>query len=139
MDLTATDALWVYVISLVVLLVLDAVWIGVLARGFYRRELNKILKPRPYMPAVFMLYAVLAASFAYFAVLPGIEAQSLYLSLSNGFILGAAIFGLYSLSTFSLINGWSRWLAVVDFIWGLALSLVTAGGTYLLFLLFFLD
>lgn len=137
MELGLADTIWLYLISLVILLILDAFWIGVLAQEFYQKEMKKILRRKPILPAVFTLYAVLAGAYVYFAVWPALDVQSFGKALINGMLLGLSMFGLYSLSAYALVNNWSRRLAVVDILWGLVVSVIVTGGTYLVFELLF--
>ena len=59
-----------YFASLTVFLALDAVWIMVIARAFYRRELRPLLRDNFLFTPALLFYLVYIAILFYLAVLP---------------------------------------------------------------------
>ena len=63
--------------SLVAFLAIDLVWLGVVARGFYRERLGDLLRPDVNWTAAIVFYALYVAAVVFFAVVPALEAIEL--------------------------------------------------------------
>ena len=51
-----------YGVSLVAFLALDALWLGLVARTFYREQLGDLLRPDPRWGAAVLFYALFVAA-----------------------------------------------------------------------------
>ncbi len=108
--------------------VLDAVWLGFVARRLYAREMGALLARPVRWPAAIAFYLVYPAGIAVFAVAPVLAFSS------NGWLMGAALGGLfgffcyatYNLTALAVIQGFPRRLALVDLAWGTILTAATA-------------
>jgi uncharacterized membrane protein len=117
--------------ALVPFLVVDLLWIGVIARDFYRGQLGPLLLEQPRMGVAFLFYALYCLGLVIFAVLPGLNAGS----LGRAALLGAA-FGFFAYATYDLTNlatlkGFPVKMAVVDIAWGTLLGGVVAACSFL--------
>lgn len=118
--------------ALVPFLAIDLLWIGVIARDFYRGQLGPLMLEQPRMGVAFLFYALYCLGLVIFAVLPGLRAESLV----NAALLGAA-FGFFAYATYDLTNlatlkGFPVKMAVVDIAWGTLLGGVVAAASFLL-------
>ncbi len=57
-----------YVVALVVLAILDALWLGVVSREFYKARLGQLLLDKPIWSVAILFYLVHAAGIAVFAI-----------------------------------------------------------------------
>ena len=73
-----------YGVSLVAFLALDALWLGLIARGFYRDQLGSLLTPDVRWGAALLFYVIFVAGVLVFAVLPAVERGSLGRALLLG-------------------------------------------------------
>ncbi|TAK80879.1 MAG: DUF2177 family protein [Aquabacterium sp.] len=118
-----------YVAALLVVGLLDALWLGWLMRDFYRREFGDLMAP-----SVRMLPALLF----YLGYPLGILALSLHPQPSTmaeaawrGAALGLVAYGVYDLTNLATLRGWSLRLAMVDVLWGVAVSCAAATAAWL--------
>lgn len=111
-------------------LAIDLLWLGVLARRFYERELGDLRAPRPKFTPAAIFYVFYLLALSYFAIVPAIAAGSLPLALLNGAFLGLTAYGTYDLVNRAVIRGWPLRLTIVDMGWGTALSAAVAGLAY---------
>lgn len=110
-------------LGLVVFIVVDAVWLGLLANGFYKRELGPLLRqhsngnldPR-ILPAV-LLYALIVLGLALFA-LPKARAGGLGEAVLWSAVFGVIAYSVYDLTNYSTLKGFPLQVVVVDMIWG---------------------
>lgn len=127
----ATLFLQTYVVSLVAFLALDLVWLGWIARGFYRRELEHLLSPDVrWLPAA-LFYALFVAAVVVFAVSPAVEKGSFVKALVLGGFFGIVTYATYDLTNLATMRGFPPLVAAVDITWGCVLTSVVAAVGYL--------
>ena len=105
-----------YGVALVVMGVLDALWLGVLARGFYAEQMGALMADpiRP-VPALlfYLLYPVAIVGLALTPV-PATRRVAVLRSAA----LGLTAYGVYDLTNLATLRGWSASLTLVDLAWG---------------------
>jgi len=106
--------------------VVDTLWLGVVARGFYRAELGDLLAAEVRLGAAVLFYLVYAAGITIFAVLPAVRAESLSTALLMGGLFGFFAYATYDLTNLATLRDWSLRMSVVDMLWG---TVLTALGT----------
>jgi len=118
-----------YGLTVPILFVVDGIWLGLVARGFYRRELGALLRDggaRVELAVVF--YILYAAGIVIFAVLPGLERGSVVRAVQLGALLGLLAYAAYDLTNLATLRGFSGRMAVVDLAWGTFLTAGVAGA-----------
>ena len=88
-----------YGVALITFCVIDALWLGLIARKFYQDQLGFLLSPHPNWYAAIAFYALFIVGILVFVVLPGLRADSLKTTLTL-----AALFGLITYATYDLTN-----------------------------------
>ena len=122
--------LLVYGCTLLIMVILDMLWLGVVAKEFYRSRLGEMLEFRMVPGIIFyLLYAVGIVVF----VNGNIESSNMWQML---FLYGA-LFGLFTYSTYDLTNlatlkFWTLDLALTDIAWGMAVTGISASTGALL-------
>lgn len=115
-----------------ILLLLDALWLGLVAPGFYRGQIGHLLKPSFSLGPAIAFYAVYALAITFLVVVPALRAGSLTQALITGAIFGFAAYATYDLTNQATLRDWPILVTVVDLAWGTFLTTVVAGGaTYL--------
>jgi uncharacterized membrane protein len=110
---------------------LDLIWLGVVARGFYQRQIGHLMRPDVrWVPAV-LFYLIYVAALVFFAAAPAVERRSFPRALLGGAFLGLAAYAAYDLTSLALIRDFPVVAGVVDLAWGAALSAVVCGVVYL--------
>jgi uncharacterized membrane protein len=116
-----------YVVALLVLVGIDLVWLGQVAKSLYAAELGTLLRKDPNVVAAGAFYLLYAAGLTLFAVLPGLKTGSALHAVGLGAALGLVAYGTYDLTNLSVINGYTLRIAVIDIAWGVVSSATTAG------------
>ena len=112
-----------YVSTMVVLLALDAVWLGVLMWEFYKGELGSLARRsgdalNPIWWAVVAVYLILPLGIIWF-VLPRVsDANPLMSAALWGMAFGVITYGIYDLTNYATLDKWSLRYVVVDIAWG---------------------
>jgi uncharacterized membrane protein len=116
-----------YVIILVAMAALDGCWLGFVARGFYQRSIGHLMADRVNVAAALAFYLLYAGGLTYFAVRPMLEAGDWRSGALRGGLLGLFAYLTYDLSNLATLKGVPISFAVVDILWGGALSALATG------------
>lgn len=111
-----------YALTVPLLLVADAVWLGIVARAFYRRQLGELLRPDVRWGAAVAFYLLFVAGLLVLAVGPALERQSLARAAGLGALFGLVAYATYDLTNLATLRGFPVVVAVVDLVWGTALA-----------------
>lgn len=120
-----------YLGALLVLVSLDAVWLGWVAPDFYRGQIGHLLADAPRLGVAAIFYALYLGGVVLFAVTPALEKRSLRRALVLGALFGLCNYMTYDLTNLATLRGWPELVVVVDLTWGVLLTAATACGGYL--------
>ena len=118
-----------YGIALVIFLALDALWLGVVARGFYMSRMGDLMADQPRWGIALMFYVIYVVGLVYFAIVAGMDELSWQTAAFNGALFGFFCYLTYDATNLAVLKGYDPVLAVVDVIWGTVLSATAAGAT----------
>ncbi|MDH4196363.1 MAG: DUF2177 family protein [Candidatus Aminicenantes bacterium] len=120
--MSVKQALVLYAITLAVFFLIDMVWLGVVAKGFYRRHLGVLLSPKVNWPAAILFYLIFIVGLLVFAVRPALLRGAPLEALGLGAFLGLVSYATYDLSNLATIKDWPLIVTVVDLVWGTVLG-----------------
>jgi uncharacterized membrane protein len=120
-----------YAVSVPIFFVIDMIWLGVIARGFYRQALEPLLTPNINWTAAIVFYLLFLVGILVFALQPGLEKQSLLYTVKMAALFGLIAYATYDLTNLATLRNWPLTLSIVDMLWGSVLSASTAAVTYL--------
>lgn len=123
-------ALVAYAGSLGTLLVLDAIWLGIVARTFYRDQLGDLMLPSPNLGIAAIFYLFFAVAVVVLAVYPAITSGSAWTAVIYGLILGLAAYGTYDVTNLATLKNWPPLMSIVDLVWGGFITAMTAAGGF---------
>jgi uncharacterized membrane protein len=126
--MTPTRAIALYAVTLPIFFAIDIVWLGLVAKGFYRQHLGHLLAPQVGWAAALAFYLVFIAGIVFFAVKPALEAHSALRALVHGGLLGFLAYATYDLTNQATMRDWPLIVTVVDLAWG---TVLTASVAYL--------
>jgi uncharacterized membrane protein len=121
-----------YAVSVPVFFIVDMVWLGVIAKGFYRKALEPFLTPNINWAAAIIFYLLFLVGILVFALLPGMERRSLVYTVAMAALFGFIAYATSDLTNLATLRDWPLTLSIVDMIWGSFLSTSTATITYLI-------
>lgn len=121
-------ALIAYFSAALVFFGLDFVWLSRVAIGFYRSQIGDLLRERPNMQAAAAFYLVYIVGIVYFAVMPGLQKDSVAIACLNGALLGLIAYGTYDVTNLATLKNWSLGVSLVDVAWGTVLTALSAAA-----------
>jgi uncharacterized membrane protein len=128
--------IFAYLIILVVFVIIDMAWLMGVARSTYVAEMGALLKKQPNLVAAAIFYIGYALGLWFFAVKPGLDANSWTWAAMMGAAIGAMAYGTYDFTNLSVVEGFGWRIVIIDWVWGTVLSAATAGIAALLVMLF---
>jgi uncharacterized membrane protein len=115
-----------YAITLIIFVVLDAVWLASTTNAIYRPVLGDILAVRLRIAPAIAFYFVYPLGVVIFAVAPALKAGSLVSALGYGALFGLFAYATYELTNFATLRNWTLSLVVIDTLWGVFVTGMTA-------------
>ena len=125
--------------SAVVFVLLDFLWLAVIASSWYRQTLGFLAELDPQGKIIFNIPMGLLAQLAISITLSGVIQLALHLdnrlviSIGWGAFIGLAIYATYDFTNLSFVKGWPLWISLLDVVWG------TLQGTMAGFYVFYLN
>jgi uncharacterized membrane protein len=116
-----------YAGAAVAFVVLDAIWLGMVAKNFYFSRLAGLLRDKPDLGVAAVFYVIYLAGIVYFAVVPALASGGMATALLNGAMLGFLAYSTYDATNLATLKGYPAAVAVVDVVWGTFLTATAAG------------
>ena len=123
--------LYLYPAVFITTILIDFVWLGLISKNFYAKELGTLMKSPPNLYSALGVYLVLSLGLVFF--ITNNQLATSYTSYALlGALFGLIVYTVYDLTNYAVISGYTLKLVVVDIIWGTVL-----GGTLGLITKFF--
>jgi len=113
-----------YLITLAIFFLIDMVWLGAVAKGFYRKHLGALMAPKVVWPAAIIFYLLFIAGLVTFVIRPALVADQapLLRPLIFGAFFGLVAYATYDLTNLATLKDWPLVVTIVDLVWGTALG-----------------
>lgn len=120
--MTFKEMILLYLITLIVFFVIDMIWLGVVAKGFYRRHLGEFMSPKVNWIAAMLFYLLFIVGLLVFVIRPALTGSAPINALFLGALFGLISYATYDLTNLATIKDWPLIVTVVDLIWGTVLG-----------------
>ena len=130
--MNASFYLKLYLLTVPVFFAIDMVWLGVVAKDLYQKNLAHLLSPDVNWPAALLFYFVYIAGIILFAVRPALDEGSLAKAVMWGALFGFFTYATYDLTNLATLRDWPIKVVVIDIAWGTVLCALVASGSYLI-------
>ena len=111
-----------YGIALVIFIAIDALWLGVVARGLYMSRIGDLLLQQPRWAFAIVFYLLYVVGLTYFAIAAGIDASDWKVAALNGALFGFFCYLTYDATNLAVLRGYDPLIATIDTLWGTFLS-----------------
>jgi uncharacterized membrane protein len=115
-----------------VFLVIDLLWLGLVAKAFYRNHLGALLTDQVNVAAAIGFYLIYIAGIVVFAISPAFGSGSWRTAALYGALFGFFAYATYDLTNLATLRDWPVAVALVDLAWGTVLTGLTATVAFLL-------
>lgn len=121
-----------YFSSAFVFFALDMIWLGIVAKKFYRVRLGSLMRPKVNWPGAIIFYLIFIAGILYFAIVPSVEKGSVGDAALAGALFGFVTYATYDLTNYATMKDFPLIVAFIDMAWGAFLSCTVTVAGYLL-------
>jgi uncharacterized membrane protein len=125
-----------YLIALPVFFAIDLVWLTLVAKNFYARQIGFLMAKNPNLLAAMIFYLLFIAGLIFFVITPALDKKLWLQALVAGAFFGLVTYATYDLTNLATIRDWPLIITVVDLAWGMTLSAAVSVVTYFLALKF---
>jgi len=122
-----------YAATALVLLVLDVLWIGGLAKSLYQEGIGHLMAEQPRLGVAALFYALYPAGLLVFVVAPRGVTDSWPVTLVRAALFGLVAYATYDLTNLATLKGWPVGLAMLDMAWGCVASCAASAAAKLVF------
>jgi uncharacterized membrane protein len=131
--MTVALALKLYAAAFAAFIVIDLVWLGVVASGVYRSRMGHLMRDQPNWPVAIAFYLIFVAGLLYFAIAPAVDGGTMQTALLKGALFGFFTYATFDLTNWAVLKDWPASIVPIDMAWGTALGASVAGVTYLVY------
>jgi len=117
-----------YAGTFTVMIALDLLWLGVLAKPMYQKGLGALMLEQPNWPVAALFYALFALGLVIFGVAPQETPRSWPHTLVMGALFGFFCYATYDLTNLATLKDWPVGLSVMDMVWGTVVSTVSVAA-----------
>ena len=114
-----------YLAVLVLFILIDGIWLGLVAVDFYREGIGGLMAPAPNWAAAAAFYLLYPAGLVFFAI-AGTDRPAMASVALRGAVLGFIAYMTYDLTNLATLRDWPLGLSLLDMTWGSLLSAVSA-------------
>lgn len=123
-----------YLVTALVFLVIDIVWLTVISPKLYRSYLGHLMGSSVNFPAAGLFYLIFVGALLFFVINPAIEKGSVWQGIWTGAFLGLAMYATYDLTNQATLRDWPPLITAIDLAWGTFITASTSGIVTRIFL-----
>ncbi len=128
--MTWTQLAKAYGLTFLVFLAVDFLWLGLVAKRFYQRQLGHLFAEQVQWGAAFLFYLIFVLGLMVFVVHPAFKSGSLGQAVWMGALFGLVTYATFDLTSLALIKDWPVPVTAVDILWGVVLSGIVSTAGY---------
>ena len=115
-----------YTVTFVVMVALDMIWLGFVAKSFYQEGIGHLMAEKPVVPVAVAFYVMYAIGLVFFAVVANEASTGYGMTVLHGALFGFFAYATYDLTNLATLKNWPVGLALLDMAWGTVVSAVSA-------------
>ena len=119
-----------YFIALPVFLAIDMIWLTLVAKNFYAKQIGYLMTKNPNLLAALIFYLIFIAGLVFFVITPAFDKKMWTHALLAGVFFGLVTYATYDLTNLATVKDWPLIITIVDLIWGMVLSAAVSVITF---------
>jgi uncharacterized membrane protein len=108
----------IYLIALSIFLAIDALWLGVVAKKLYQKELGFLMSSNINWISASVFYLLFVLGLVVFVINPALKEEQWMTALLLGILFGVITYATYDLTNLATIEGWPINVTIIDIFWG---------------------
>ncbi len=122
--------LGIYFLFLISLIMVDMIWLLVIAKTLYQNEMGDLMASEPKLAAGIAFYILYALGVCIFVLVPALSKQSWFDAVLYGALFGFFCYMTYDLTNLAVVRNFPTQLAFIDMAWGSFVTAVLSGFVY---------
>lgn len=122
------NVLAVYGAIAIVMLLLDLLWLGLIATPLYQQGIGHLMADEPRWAVALVFYAGYPVGLVLFAVLPQAGQTGVTRAGLLGALFGLIAYGTYDLTNLATLRDWPLGLSLLDMGWGALVSALSSAA-----------
>ena len=122
----------IYLLTILIFTAIDFLWVGMIAKSWYQKELGFLLVDSVQWIPILLFYLIYPVALILFCIHPSLKIDSWQQAALYGAFLGFIAYAAYDLTNLATIRNWPLKLAICDMLWG---SFVSSLTSFLVFIL----
>lgn len=123
----------IYVIALLVFIAIDAIWLGLIAKNLYQKEIGHLMSENVNFIAALIFYLLFLVGLVYFVINPALIDKNITKLIISGILFGIVTYSTYDLTNLATLKDWPIKVTIIDLIWGSFVSTATSLATYFIY------
>ena len=119
-------------IALPVFFAIDMLWLGLIAKDFYAKQIGGLMKPNINWTTAIIFYLIFIAGLVVFVIMPAVVKNSWTHAVLMGALFGFVCYATYDLTNLAVAKDWPIFVTIIDLIWGAVLAASVSVITYLI-------
>lgn len=111
-----------YLATATVFLAVDAIWLKLVMRPLFEREVGELLAEEVRLAPAAGFYLLYVVGILWFASLPAWRSGDWSAAALNAALFGFLAYGTYEATNFATLRGWTWQMVAIDVGWGTALT-----------------
>lgn len=119
-----------YLITLPIFFVIDMVWLGLVAKNFYAKNIGFLMRTDVNWLAAIIFYLLFIFGLVIFVISPSLQNNSWTHALFYGALFGLITYATYDLTNLATIKDWPLIVTIIDLLWGTTLAAIVSVLSY---------
>ena len=121
-----------YAIALPVFFAIDMLWLGLIAKDYYKSQIGFLMRPDINWTAAILFYLLFIVGLVIFVIAPAVQNMSWTHALLFGAFFGFITYATYDLTNLATLKDWPLAVTLVDLTWGTVLGALVSVVTYVI-------
>ncbi len=122
-----------YLITFVLFFAIDLLWLGLIAKNLYQRQIGHLMAEQVNWIAAIIFYLLFIAGLVFFVIMPAVNDGNIGKAVLFGALFGFITYATYDLTNLATLKDWPWQITVIDLAWGTFLGLSTSTLSYLFY------
>lgn len=119
-----------YGIAFILFLVIDLIWLGLIAKNLYQKQIGHLMAENVKWGAAIIFYLIFIGGIVFFAILPAVNDGEWTKALLYGALFGFMAYATYDLTNLATLKDWPIQITIIDLVWGTFLGASVSTLTY---------
>lgn len=119
-----------YGIAFILFLIIDLIWLGLIAKNLYQRQIGHLMAENVKWGAAIIFYLLFIGGLVFFAISPAAKEGEWTKALLYGALFGFMAYATYDLTNLATLKDWPIQITIIDLVWGTFLGASVSTLTY---------